>query len=83
MRGLRLHGFGIKTTGLQQYGTLLASADSMAWSYAARRRGYPLPGCAHRTCSNCLRYATAWREQLIRRLNDAPSPVTTPYGMAA
>ena len=34
---LRLHGFGIKTSGLHLYGHLLASADSMAWSYAARR----------------------------------------------
>ena len=36
-RGLRLHGFGVKTGGLHLYGHLLASADSMAWSYAARR----------------------------------------------
>jgi hypothetical protein len=38
---LRLHGFGLKTTALAQ-GTiraLLESADSMAWSYAARREG--------------------------------------------
>ncbi len=38
---LRLHGFGLKTTALNQ-GTiraLLESADSMAWSFAARRSG--------------------------------------------
>lgn len=36
---LRLHGFGLKTTSLKSaYVTeLLYSADSMAWSYAARR----------------------------------------------
>ena len=38
---LRLHGFGLKTTALA-LGTireLLHSADSMAWSFAARRQG--------------------------------------------
>lgn len=38
---LRLHGFGLKTTALA-HGTiraLLETADSMAWSFAARRRG--------------------------------------------
>jgi hypothetical protein len=44
-----LHGFGVKTRGLAGYADGLASADSMAWSYAARRRP-PLPGCVgHRT----------------------------------
>lgn len=38
---LRLHGFGIKTTALrnQRVRDLLWSADSMAWSWAARRQG--------------------------------------------
>ena len=37
---LRLHGFGIKTTALldPRIRAMLASADSMAWSYAARRQ---------------------------------------------
>ncbi|MBQ1164408.1 hypothetical protein KBZ21_41190, partial [Streptomyces sp. A73] len=30
--GLRLHGFGVKTQGLSDYGPSLYSADSMAWS---------------------------------------------------
>lgn len=36
---LRLHGFGLKTTalGCQYIRDLLYSADSMAWSFAARR----------------------------------------------
>lgn len=36
---LRLHGFGIKITALENHTVcdLLESADSMAWSYAARR----------------------------------------------
>jgi hypothetical protein len=38
---LRLHGFGIKGTALSSglVRDLLYSADSMAWSYAARREG--------------------------------------------
>jgi hypothetical protein len=66
-RGLRMHGFGVKTGGLHLYGHRLASADSMAWSYAARREP-PLPGCAgHRNCANCLAYATAWRCRVLAR----------------
>jgi hypothetical protein len=64
--GLRLHGFGVKTAGLARYGQHLRSADSMAWSYDARRRE-PLPGCPHRNCANCLTYALAWRRRLLRR----------------
>lgn len=37
--GLRLHGFGIKGDTYRATRHLLASADSMAWSYAARREG--------------------------------------------
>ena len=38
---LRLHGFGLKRTALEDpmVRSLLASADSMAWSFAARRQG--------------------------------------------
>ena len=38
---LRLHGFGVKTTALahEQVRQSLATADSMAWSFAARREG--------------------------------------------
>jgi hypothetical protein len=64
-RGMRLHGFGVKTGGLHLYGHRLASADSMAWSYAARRRP-PLPGCTgHKNCANCLAYATRWRARIL------------------
>ena len=46
---LRLHGFGLKTTALQSglVRELLHTADSMAWSFAARRGG---------------RNANCWRE---------------------
>jgi len=38
---LKLHGFGLKKTSLQNtyITSLLYSADSMAWSYAARKQG--------------------------------------------
>jgi hypothetical protein len=38
---LLLHGFGVKQTALMHPGVrdLLFSADSMAWSYAARKQG--------------------------------------------
>ncbi len=67
--GVRLHGFGVKYRGLADYADSLDSADSLAWSYAARRRP-PLPGCtAHINCANCPRYALAWRERLLRALD--------------
>jgi hypothetical protein len=62
--GIRTHGFGVKKTGIARYGPLLSSADSMAWSYSARKRP-PLPGCSHKHCNNCLRYALRWRNQLL------------------
>lgn len=61
--GLRLHGFGVKVSGLAIYGDALTSADSLAWSYQARRT-HPLRGCTHKNCANCLRYARRWRERV-------------------
>lgn len=77
--GLRLHGFGVKTGGLGRYGHLLASADSMAWSFTARREP-ALPGCTHSNCANCLRYALGWRAELACTLAGwrTPRDVTKP-----
>jgi hypothetical protein len=65
----RLHGFGVKTLGLERYGHLLSSADSLAWSLDARRLQRPSPWCTnHRTaknCASCLPYALAWRSRKI------------------
>lgn len=67
--GLRLHGFGFKVTGLRACHDVLASADSMAWSYNARRN-LPLPGheARHKNCANCLEYALQWRDDLFESL---------------
>jgi hypothetical protein len=61
--GLRLHGFGIKSGAATQW---LASADSLAWSYHARRNKIRLPLCTgHANCANCMRYALLWRGRRV------------------
>ena len=65
--GIRLDGFGVKAGGLIRYADCLASADSLAWTFEARR-SEPLAGCRHADCANCLRYAAAWRERTLARL---------------
>ena len=61
--GLRLHGFGVKQAGLRLSTSYLASADSMAWSFTARRSA-PLPGCSHRNCANCPIYARQYYDKI-------------------
>jgi hypothetical protein len=61
---LNLHAFGFKLSGLRRTAHRLVSADSMAWSYRARRSA-PLVGCTHRSCANCQRWALAWRESAL------------------
>ena len=72
--GLSLHGFGWKKSGLLASADDLASADSLAWSYAARRRP-PLPECVgrHAACNNCLTYALRWRERILCLLGQTPA----------
>jgi len=65
--GLRnLHGFGFKVEGLRQWGGLLQSSDSTAWSFAARRRRFER-SCpkGNKTCANCLHWDLEWREQVV------------------
>jgi hypothetical protein len=54
---LRIHGFGVKQTALLHPGVrnMLHSADSMAWSFAARRRGRD---------ANCWREAKAFSDRV-------------------
>jgi hypothetical protein len=82
----RLHGFGVKILGLRRYAHLLTSADSMAWSIAARRQP-PLPDChGHANCANCPRYAYRWHTHAtigLRRSAGQPALFDWPTGAAA
>jgi hypothetical protein len=64
--GLQLHGFGVKTSGVAELAVYLASADSLAWSFNARKRP-PLGECdgKHVSCANCIKWAMAWRSRVI------------------
>jgi hypothetical protein len=55
---LRLHGFGLKSTALSSplVHELLATADSMAWSYSARKAGRN---------ANDWREARAWADRIV------------------
>lgn len=69
--GLRLHAFGLKIQGIPRAAAYLASSDSLAWSYAARRE-QPLPGCTtHKNCANCLHYALKWLSQVERAIGES------------
>jgi hypothetical protein len=57
---LRLHGFGLKTTALADplVRSLLETADSMAWSFSARKQGRN---------GNDWREAVRWTQQITTR----------------
>lgn len=67
---LSCHAFGVKTRGLDLYGTYLSSSDSLAWSYAGRRE----PGCSptHRSEANCLDFAMSWRDTVLNTIDRCP-----------
>jgi hypothetical protein len=71
--GVKLHGFGMKLQGLAKSWGLLCSADSLAWSFAARRGAVLLPGHRHRACNNCPEYALRWRAHLLEHCQLAAS----------
>ncbi len=62
-RGIKCHGFGCKEGAVRRYGGMLASADSMAWSLAGRKRGT----CTHlkSRCANHQHWALAWRDSVL------------------
>lgn len=81
-QGLNLHGFGVKTQGLGDYGPDLASADSMAWSYDARRK-QPLPGHTHKNCANCEEWALRWRQRVLATMaSPRPQQLALDFGLA-
>ena len=69
-----LHLFGAKITGLARYADAIASADSMAWSYHARRRP-PLPGHSHKNCANCRAFAEDWFQHVLRMCEVVQPPL--------
>jgi hypothetical protein len=62
---LRLHGFGLKTTALSSglVQELLFTADSMAWSFSARKQGRN---------GNDWREAMAWSKKITQRSVQLP-----------
>jgi hypothetical protein len=68
--GLRTHGFGLSTIALGKVHRLLSSADSLTWSFIARRRLIKHVECtgAHAVCNNCLPYALSWRAGVLKAL---------------
>lgn len=66
--GVRLHGFGVKFTGLKNFGQYLASADSTAWSSEARYQGAPGD-------RNSLEYALGWYDRLLGRMHTLGIPI--------
>jgi len=69
-----LHGFGVKSQGIAKYGAVLASSDSLAWSYDGRKT----PGCAHgtrgKTEANCIEFGLEWRARTLSKLNPWHQP---------
>jgi hypothetical protein len=72
--GIKLHGFGIKQDGIRRYGFALASADSMAWSFTARRATGRLCQTQHRAakCNHCLNWAQHWADTVIAGCDAVP-----------
>lgn len=64
-RGIRVHAFGVKIDGLRRYRESVVSADSMAWSFAARRQRVRMEGCSHPVCNNCMVWAMEWRRRVV------------------
>ena len=73
---LRLHGFGVKTTALQDASVALRlhSVDSMAWSLAARRERYRQEPGSRNSLGACLEWLE--RVEAIR-----PRNAMAPLGM--
>jgi len=65
--GLSLHAYGVKGRPLRLLKDRLVSADSMAWSYRARRGGRH-PDCSHKRCNHCRKFAQLWRDELVESL---------------
>ncbi len=71
-RGINIHGFGLKREALKNVVSSLVSADSMAWSFNARRAGPATCGKINsrtgepiKNCANCYHAALEWYEKTM------------------
>ncbi len=73
----KMHGFGVKTSGLPAIAKYLRSADSQARSMHARKRNILLPGHdkpgsgrrkGHKNCANCLEYLLDEHHKMLATL---------------
>lgn len=67
-RGIRIHAFGVKTSGLQVNHRNILSADSFAWSYGARRRTRECPHGIVKWERNCPKFLRTWRDRVLAGL---------------
>jgi hypothetical protein len=67
-RGIRCHGFGVKTSGLVKNHRNFVSADSFAWSYGARKRFGLCPHGLVKWETNCPQYAADWHRRILAGL---------------
>lgn len=73
-KGVKIHGFGVKTSGFKLYSQYLDSADSLAWSFGARYQQAHCSKCAKapttKNCANCIHYALEWRTKILLHWKD-------------
>jgi hypothetical protein len=67
---LTMHGFGVRGPALIKNAHLLASADSLAWSFDGMFNRLPGHELLHKNCANCLPYGLQWREDLLTRVKE-------------
>lgn len=80
---IRLHGFGVKAEGVTAYGPLLESADSQAWSYAARKRVGLCPHGLVKWEANCPVAAGMWWRRVSGLIGTVAQPALDLFGVAA
>jgi hypothetical protein len=81
--GLRLHGFGLKVSGLRAGAHHLTSADSLAWSARGRRvKPAACGSTTHASEANCLQFALDWREH-VQTVIDEPKQLGLTLGGVA
>ena len=72
--GIKVHGFGFKIDGLKKCSRWLESADSLSWSFYARRV-YSAVGSRmcdenHKgSCASCFDWAGKWRKKVLSAID--------------